>query len=232
MLPAGPTDSVLWRDISIARIAEIAENCETLDQGRALQVSLQSIAQTTASQEHRSHNQPPGLVDTPAEILQSVIIIWAGIDDAVEELENPAPDKSRLEKNRPQYPCHRHQSYQILRWSCQHHAKEGCRATWHIGHQMGRWCFVRQLRGTKPAGAGFRHKASRLRKQTYPMPGLRFFSSQIPAPQARIVRCVPLRRAPPPASTATLPSRNMPDKVPDKCPTAIRQHSDPPFGVR
>ena len=80
------------------RIVEIVEKYDLLDQARAFQAEQRAITQTTATTEHRSHNQPPELVDTPVEISRAATIIWANIDEAVAELEKREPDKPRLAK--------------------------------------------------------------------------------------------------------------------------------------
>ncbi|MGX0901693.1 hypothetical protein ACSSV8_000247 [Roseovarius sp. MBR-79] len=63
----------------------------------ALQAEKEAFLAARASEAHRGHNQPPeGLVDDAPDVAQSITIIWAGLDDARDELEQEEPDKGRL----------------------------------------------------------------------------------------------------------------------------------------
>lgn len=50
----------------------------------------------SATLEHRSHNNPPEMVETPQELLSSLSQIWAEVDAADRELAKTAPDRAVL----------------------------------------------------------------------------------------------------------------------------------------
>ena len=62
----------------------------------ALQAEKQAMLAGRATAAQRAHNQPPDLVETAPEVARGVTIIWAGLDEACEELEKEPPDKARL----------------------------------------------------------------------------------------------------------------------------------------
>jgi len=63
----------------------------------ALQAEKAAFLAVRASEAQRGHNQPPeGLVDDAPEVARQITLIWDGLDEAREELERDAPDKSRL----------------------------------------------------------------------------------------------------------------------------------------
>ena len=62
-----------------------------------LQAEKAAFLAARASAAQRAHNQPPGgLVDDAPEVARQITIIWDGLDEAREELEQDAPDKGRL----------------------------------------------------------------------------------------------------------------------------------------
>jgi len=61
-----------------------------------LRAQKEAFLAARATPEQRSHNQPPGLVEAEPEIARQVAIIWAGLDEASEELAAKEPDKERL----------------------------------------------------------------------------------------------------------------------------------------
>ena len=61
-----------------------------------LRAQKEAFLAERATPEQRSHNQPPGLVEAEPEIARQVTIIWAGLDEASEELAAKEPDKERL----------------------------------------------------------------------------------------------------------------------------------------
>ncbi|VVT19829.1 conserved hypothetical protein [Roseovarius sp. EC-HK134] len=63
----------------------------------ALQAEKEAFLAVQASAAHRGHNQPPeGLVDDASAVAQQITIIWVGLDEAGEELDQVAPDKGVL----------------------------------------------------------------------------------------------------------------------------------------
>ncbi len=86
----------------IARLIEIIEERHRL---LSLVADLKkSFADATAAQsavatpEHRSHNQPPELIDAPAQLREAVNVIRLALDEAETELAKPAPAPSTLRR--------------------------------------------------------------------------------------------------------------------------------------
>lgn len=79
-------------------IVEIEERHRLLQQiadlKNALRASELRPLVNLATPEHRAHNQPPELLETPLEVRREVTIIWAAVDEAEAELKKPNPTPS------------------------------------------------------------------------------------------------------------------------------------------
>jgi hypothetical protein len=62
----------------------------------ALRNQLRELKQRSASVAHRSHNQPPELVDAPTTLNRHVTVVVAALEEAEAELEKPIPDASAI----------------------------------------------------------------------------------------------------------------------------------------
>ncbi|SLN39862.1 hypothetical protein [Roseisalinus antarcticus] len=81
----------------LARINEIVERHALLAEIRKLKAERDSLrAAASASAAHRSHNNPPELVEEQAQ--QEVTIVWAYLDDIEVELKKPDIDHGRLRR--------------------------------------------------------------------------------------------------------------------------------------
>ena len=79
-----------------ALIQKIVEQHTLAQDARALKEEIAQIKRRLQSVEHRSHNNPPELVDETIAQRKEVTIIWAVLDEAERELEKPDPDPSAL----------------------------------------------------------------------------------------------------------------------------------------
>ncbi len=79
------------------RISQIVERYALRDEARAL-LADRPTAAGTASLAHRSHNMPPDLSDVQPHIIHHTTIVWAGLEEASEELECRDVDKPKLAK--------------------------------------------------------------------------------------------------------------------------------------
>lgn len=94
-------DPKLWNqgeDVVTPLIDEIWELYRLRVEVAALRAERDGFLAHGASAEHRSHNHPPELIDATKEIAQRTEIIWTVLDEAQAELEENAPDKSRLRR--------------------------------------------------------------------------------------------------------------------------------------
>ncbi len=80
------------------RIAEILELHRLRAEVATLQAERDEFHSRVATAAHRSHNQPPDLVDSDFDLARETTIIWVGLDDASQELEKDEPDKGVLGK--------------------------------------------------------------------------------------------------------------------------------------
>ena len=79
-------------------IREIWQLYRLRDEVAALRAEKERLLAGRASPEARSHNRPPELVDAEPELARQVEIVWTGLDEAQEELEQEVPDKHRLQR--------------------------------------------------------------------------------------------------------------------------------------
>lgn len=79
-----------------ALIQQIIEQDRLTGEARALKEEIGRLKAELQSLQHRSHNNPPELVDEAVAAQKSVTIIWAALDEAEKELEKPKPDPDRL----------------------------------------------------------------------------------------------------------------------------------------
>jgi len=80
------------------KIAVIAAKYDLLDAIKILKSERSEPPQSMANAAHRGHNQPPELVDLPAEVSASITTVWASLDDAEKELEKADPDVELLKE--------------------------------------------------------------------------------------------------------------------------------------
>ena len=83
-----------------AEIARIEEIHDLRQQAAMLKQQLAQVLAAPAfgTVDHRSHNHPPELVDAPAEIRESLTIIWADLDAAEKELVKPSLSGAALRR--------------------------------------------------------------------------------------------------------------------------------------
>ena len=83
-------------------IAIFEERYHLLRQIADLQEQLRDVTTLStanaASPEHRSHNNPPDLINAPVEIRRAFTVITVALDDAKAELETPVPRPSVLRR--------------------------------------------------------------------------------------------------------------------------------------
>lgn len=79
-------------------IREIWQLYRLRDEVAALRAEKERLLAGRASPEARSHNRPPELVDAQPELARQVEIVWTGLDEAQQELEQEVPDKRRLQR--------------------------------------------------------------------------------------------------------------------------------------
>ena len=83
-------------------IATFEERYHLLRQIAHLQEQLRDVTTLStanaASPEHRSHNNPPDLINAPVEIRRAFTVITVALDDAKAELETPVPRPSVLRR--------------------------------------------------------------------------------------------------------------------------------------
>lgn len=79
-----------------ALIQQIVEQHRLAGEARALKAEVGRLKAELQSVRHRSHNNPPEMVDETKAAQKSVTIIWAALDEAEKELEKPTPDPGRL----------------------------------------------------------------------------------------------------------------------------------------
>lgn len=82
-------------------IREIEERFDLRQQVSALRGKLEALTTALAQQasaHHRSHNNPPELIDAPAQIMVQVNTLVATLRETELELPKPAPDNSLLSK--------------------------------------------------------------------------------------------------------------------------------------
>ncbi|KMW60109.1 hypothetical protein AIOL_000261 [Candidatus Rhodobacter oscarellae] len=78
-----------------ARISEIVEKYDLITAGKDLLSGPLATTQS-ATTEHRSHNMPPELVDTPPLVLLQTQRIREDVEAAIEELQQPEPEREEL----------------------------------------------------------------------------------------------------------------------------------------
>ncbi len=93
----------IWKQGPAAVAAEIARIEEIHDLRQQATMLKEQLAEAlavsaSATTGHRAHNHPPELVDAPAEIRESLTIIWADLDAAEKELARSAPSGARLQR--------------------------------------------------------------------------------------------------------------------------------------
>ncbi|CUX82437.1 hypothetical protein [Roseibaca calidilacus] len=91
-----PADWDKGADHVNALIQRIVEQHNLVKDARALKEEIAQLKERLQSVEHRSHNNPPELVDETVAAQKEVTIIWAALDEAENELEKSAPDLGRL----------------------------------------------------------------------------------------------------------------------------------------
>ena len=79
-------------------IAQIEERHDLKAQVVALREQLTLIQAEAATAAHRSHNQPPELLDAAPELQRQITIIFDALDEAETELSQTAPAPSRLKR--------------------------------------------------------------------------------------------------------------------------------------
>lgn len=91
-------DDETWQDpdATAVRIAQIEEQHQLLLAVLAVKEQLTQARAEVASARHRSHNQPPELIEEAETAAKMVTILWEPLEAAEEELEKPNPDPSRL----------------------------------------------------------------------------------------------------------------------------------------
>jgi hypothetical protein len=115
MLAGRPLDWELQRDVALipdedwqkgpAHIAGLIAVIEERHRLLALVADLKSqLSETTqvqaavATPEHRSHNQPPELIDAPLQLREAVTVIRIALNEAETELVKPDPAPSTLSR--------------------------------------------------------------------------------------------------------------------------------------
>ncbi|MCC1480183.1 hypothetical protein [Roseibaca sp. Y0-43] len=93
-----PADWDKGADHVNALIQRIVEQHNLAKDARALKEEIALLKERLQSVEHRSHNNPPELVDETVAAQKEVTIIWAALDEAEQELERPDPDPTVLEQ--------------------------------------------------------------------------------------------------------------------------------------
>ncbi len=82
-------------------IARIEEQFRLLEETRALKAELAELRKVGPADAHRAHNHPPELIEPEKVIEREITIIWAGLDEAEEELKatNPSPERLKVIAN-------------------------------------------------------------------------------------------------------------------------------------
>lgn len=83
----------------------VAEEIRKLEEREALRAEVATLkeqlqsarAMAVATPDHRGHNNPPELLDAPAEVNEAVTIIWQELEKAEEELAKPSQSGTALE---------------------------------------------------------------------------------------------------------------------------------------
>ncbi|WP_296641497.1 hypothetical protein [Roseinatronobacter sp.] len=91
-----PADWDKGADHVNALIQRIVEQHTLARDARALKAEISQLKERLQSVEHRSHNNPPEMVDETVAAQKEVTIIWAALEEAAQELEKPDPDPTVL----------------------------------------------------------------------------------------------------------------------------------------
>jgi hypothetical protein len=94
-------DSAAWdkgTDHVNALIQKITVQHRLMGEARALKVEFAQLKNKLQSIRHRSHNNPPELVDEAVAAKTEVLLIWYSLDEAEKELRKPNPDLGSLTK--------------------------------------------------------------------------------------------------------------------------------------
>lgn len=93
------SDNEVWKAGPVAvaeEFARLQEKDALLAQVRELKRQMSELRADQATLIHRSHNQPPELVEVEAKLQRPVTVIGDLADEAETELEKPAPDPTVL----------------------------------------------------------------------------------------------------------------------------------------
>ncbi|GFE63558.1 hypothetical protein [Litoreibacter roseus] len=88
-------DREIWEGDPVtlmARIYATEEKHRLLELTKQLKSELEDTRQQAASIVQRSHNRPPGLVESERRTAPQILVIWNRLEEAEQELERAAPD--------------------------------------------------------------------------------------------------------------------------------------------
>ena len=84
--------------VEIARLEELHNLRRELAELKQRIEQPEQVIEAIAGADLRGHNNPPELIETPAELRETLVVVWEELREAERELANPLPETGRLRR--------------------------------------------------------------------------------------------------------------------------------------
>lgn len=85
--------------IEIARVEELHALRRELAELKRRIEQPEQVIEAVAGADLRGHNNPPELIETPAELRETLVVVWEELREAEREVAKPLPEPGRLRRN-------------------------------------------------------------------------------------------------------------------------------------
>lgn len=85
--------------IEIARLEELHALRRELEELKRRIEQPEQVIEAIAGADLRGHNNPPQLIETPAELRETLVVVWEELREAEREVAKPLPEPGRLRRN-------------------------------------------------------------------------------------------------------------------------------------